>query len=208
MGGIPRLLFLAVLVPTFACASLEGVWQEPAAPPGDDAVHAPPGDPAAETTPTATDAAPPPTGDPGAPLQPPGTEEALWESLLNRARAQPRECGGQTFAAAPPLGWDPRLGAVAREHSRDMAEHGALNHNSSDGRTPWDRIAAAGYPFATVAENVAAGQPDAQAAVESWLRSPGHCANIMNPEHRDFGAAGERGSDGTTYWTLKLGSSF
>ncbi|TVP44740.1 MAG: CAP domain-containing protein [Gemmatimonadales bacterium] len=198
MDRIPRIALLVLLAATHGCAPMERGSAAPAGSTGDD----PPGPhPAAETT-------PPPTGEPASPSQVPGGDEARWESLLNGVRAQPRDCGGDPYAAAPPLRWDPRLGTAARGHSRDMATTRTLNHAGSDGRTPWDRIAAAGYEFSAVAENVAGGQPDARAAVESWIRSPGHCVNLMNPAFRDFGAAGERGSNGTMYWTLKLGASF
>jgi len=40
-----------------------------------------------------------------------------------------------------------------------------------------------------VAENIASGQKDADDVVRTWLESPGHCANLMNPDMRDMGVA-------------------
>jgi uncharacterized protein YkwD len=53
-----------------------------------------------------------------------------------------------------------------------------------------------------VAENVAAGDRSAEAVVQTWLASPGHCANLMNAEVRDMGIAYafEAGSPKGTYW--------
>jgi len=193
MDRFSRLVLLVVMVAVSACAAVETAEPGPAGPTGD-----------AEATPG-------PTGEPQLPPPPPETSggaEDLWESLLNGVRTQARVCGAERFSAAPPLRWEPRLGAAAREHSRDMAAAGRLSHLSRDGRTAWDRVAATGYEFSNMAENVAGGQPDPQAAVASWVQSPGHCANIMNPDLRDFGAGGEPSATGTIYWTLKLGASF
>lgn len=201
MDRFSRLVLLVIMAAVSACAAMETAESGSAGPTGD----------APSTPQAAADPTPGPTGEPQHPPSPPetsGGEEDLWESLLNGVRAQARVCGAERFSAAPPLRWEPRLGAAAREHSRDMAAAGRLSHSSRDGRTPWDRIAATGYEFSNVAENVAGGQPDPQAAVASWVQSPGHCANIMNPDLRDFGAGGEPGATGTIYWTLKLGASF
>ena len=39
------------------------------------------------------------------------------------------------------------------------------------------------------AENIAYGQTSAQEVFNAWMNSPGHRANIMNPDYRTFGAA-------------------
>lgn len=46
--------------------------------------------------------------------------------LLNAARAQPRQCGAQAFAASAPLAWNAQLGAAAEGHSRAMANQNFL----------------------------------------------------------------------------------
>ena len=47
--------------------------------------------------------------------------------------------------AAPRCGWTRACASAARAHSVDMHEKHYFDHNSPDGRTPWDRIKAAGY---------------------------------------------------------------
>ena len=54
---------------------------------------------------------------------------------------------------------------------------------------PAQRVARAGYSWSVVGENIAAGQRDADTVVKSWLESPGHCANLMNPEYSEVGVA-------------------
>jgi len=44
--------------------------------------------------------------------------------------------------------------------------------------------------------------------VDGWLASPGHCANLMNPQFRDFGGAYavDPQSDANIYWTGLFGA--
>ncbi|MEU8247960.1 CAP domain-containing protein [Nonomuraea sp. NPDC048916] len=92
--------------------------------------------------------------------------------LTNEARA----AGG-----CRPLVHDPKLHAAAERHSADMAARGFFDHTSPDGRSPGDRVRAAGFaPISTWGENIAKGRRTAAQAVDGWLNSPGHRANIMN----------------------------
>ncbi|KQN49586.1 hypothetical protein ASE98_25035 [Pseudomonas sp. Leaf48] len=127
---------------------------------------------------------------------------------LNTARAQPRQCGAQSFAAATPLTWNATLASAAETHSRSMANNNYFDHKDRDGRTPGDRAELAGYDFQQIAENIAAGQDSARKVVEGWLTSPGHCANLMNPQMRDLGAAyaTDPKSDAGIYWTAMFGA--
>ncbi|MHB2248465.1 CAP domain-containing protein [Pseudomonas fitomaticsae] len=126
---------------------------------------------------------------------------------LNAARAQPRQCGGQAFAATAPLAWNAVLGGVSQEHSREMANNNYFDHKDRDGRTPGDRAELAGYSGQQVGENIAAGQDTVQKVVAGWLASPGHCANLMNPQYRELGAAYavDPKSSAGIYWTAMFG---
>lgn len=126
---------------------------------------------------------------------------------LNAARAQPRQCGGQAFAATTPLAWNAVLGGVAQEHSREMANNNYFDHKDRDGRTPGDRAELAGYSGQQVGENIAAGQDTVQKVVAGWLASPGHCANLMSPQYRELGAAYavDPKSSAGIYWTAMFG---
>jgi len=59
----------------------------------------------------------------------------------------------------------------------------------SDESRPAGRVTQAGYSWASVAENVAAGQTTAEEVVNTWLASPGHCANLMDPRYSESGVA-------------------
>ena len=127
---------------------------------------------------------------------------------VNAARAKPRLCGRQRFAAARPLTWSASLGAAAQGHSRAMAAGNYFAHQDPDGDMPADRAWAAGYGGRQIGENIAAGQGSPNQAMAGWLASPGHCANLMNPMFTQVGAAyaANARSDKGIYWTMLLGA--
>ncbi len=82
---------------------------------------------------------------------------------------------------------DPRLAAAARRHAADMAERDFFDHRTPDGAGLAARIVQAGYGYAHVAENIAAGHERAQEVVASWMLSDGHRRNLLNAEVVDAG---------------------
>lgn len=140
----------------------------------------------------------------------PPWQEAAQEVLAatNAARARPRSCGKVRFAAARPLSWNGALGQAALAHSGDMASHRAFAHAGSDGSNVGERARNAGYGWRSVGENISFGQRSADEAVEGWLASPGHCANLMNPAFTEMGAAYAIRSAPrpAAYWTQVFGS--
>jgi len=127
---------------------------------------------------------------------------------VNAARAKPRLCGRQRFAAARPLSWNASLGAAAQGHSKAMAYGNYFAHQDPDGDMPADRARAAGYRGRQIGENIAAGQGSPSKAMAGWLASPGHCANLMNPMFTQVGAAyaTDARSDEGVYWTMVFGT--
>ncbi|MDO8212996.1 CAP domain-containing protein [Conexibacter sp. CPCC 206217] len=127
--------------------------------------------------------------------------------LLNRERSQ---------RGMKPLQLDPKLGRAARAHSQDMVKRQYFEHESQDGRTPFQRMLATRYvpkgASWTLGENIGWGTLDlAQpgALVKAWMDSPGHRANILNPRFREIGIGivpgvplhDEEGQPGATYTT-------
>jgi uncharacterized protein YkwD len=82
-----------------------------------------------------------------------------------------------------PLVVDSGLVATAHEHTAWMTNSQALVHTTR-----------------SVSENIAMGQQSAAEVVQAWMDSPGHRANILNPEHRRIGVAAYSTPDGTVYW--------
>jgi len=129
--------------------------------------------------------------------------------LVNQARATPRNCGNQAFNAARPVRWNSTLAEASRLHAEDMARHNYVGHRGRDGSDPGQRVQRAGYRYRATGENIAAGrQMNPEDAVAGWIRSPGHCANLMNPAYAEMGAAFavNARSELGVYWTQAFGT--
>jgi len=129
-------------------------------------------------------------------------------ALVNEARAQPRRCGNREFASAKPVRWSAALERAAVAHARDMAGRSVISHTGTDGSGPGQRVSRTGYGWIGVAENVAAGQRDADAVVKSWLNSSGHCANLMDGGFTEtgFAFAADPKSELGIYWAQVFAS--
>lgn len=137
------------------------------------------------------DEAGPPDGAP-----PAGELEAAAVTLTNKERAR---------NGCAPLRVDSRLTRSARAHSADMASSNYFGHTSSDGLSPWDRMAGAGYSN-SAAENIARGYQSAEEAVRGWMANSGHRRNILNCQIKTVGVGVAYGS-GDTWWTQDFGYS-
>jgi len=132
-----------------------------------------------------------------APSKAPDTQssaEGQVLSLVNQERAQ---------AGCSPVTADKELGGLAQQFSDDMARRGFFDHTDPDGDTPWDRARDAGIDDLG-GENIARGQATAQAVMDSWMKSPGHRANILNCEYKTLGVGAHFGPGGP-WWTQDFG---
>ena len=104
-----------------------------------------------------------------------------------------------------PMQLDTSLNAAAQGHSATQAAAGDIFHIAPDGSNPGDRIARTGYLFSTWGENVAAGYRDPNTVMAAWMRSPGHCRNILNPAFTELGVGYEQRNNDPSrfydYWT-------
>jgi uncharacterized protein YkwD len=98
-------------------------------------------------------------------------------NLINNARAQ---------AGLPSLSVNAALTAAAQGHSVDMACHGFLGHNGSDGSLPSERVAAAGY-FASLSSEIIYGSGYPQTAFDWWMSDQIHRDEILNPNVTEMG---------------------
>src|SRR5262249_3748169 len=57
------------------------------------------------------------------------------------------------------------LTSASRRHSNDIGPHGLCQHNGTDGSSPWDRIAQAGYTGSAMGEVVGCGYTTPQGVV-------------------------------------------
>ncbi|HHH19259.1 MAG TPA: PKD domain-containing protein [Campylobacterales bacterium] len=143
---------------------------------------------------------------------------------INQARSVQQNCGSEgLFAATSAVAWSDQLYNAAYEHSHDMAQTNTFDHTGSGTQYDWtgvdlghassmrDRIDAYGFSWWTIAENIGAGTnvDTPEEIVSNWLGSPGHCANLMNPNFTHIGLAHVYNSAATYkhYWTLDLAQS-
>ena len=127
-------------------------------------------------------------------------------ALVNDLRSRGANCGGSTMAPVPPLSMNAALRSAARHHSQDMADNDYFDHTSLDGRSPWDRMAQAGYDGMPVGENIAAGSATAEATFQQWQNSPGHCMNMMSQNANEIGIGVAFGGSWGAYWTQTFGA--
>ena len=127
---------------------------------------------------------------------------------INQVRARGADCGsGGRFGPVPPVTWSDALARAAARHARDMVARNTLSHTGGEGATLADRVDAEGYAWASVGENVAGGYPGIDAVVAGWVKSPGHCKNLMTARFTEVGLACVRGTDASAfshYWTLNF----
>lgn len=133
----------------------------------------------------------------------------LRDSVLkqvNDARAKARSCGAIRMTAARPLAWSVSLAEAAELHSVDMAARRYFDHVSPDGKRVSQRVAAQGYPWRAVGENLAGGDTTVAGVISGWLASPGHCKNLMSPAYAEVAVSCVRqpGSQWGNYWTMVL----
>jgi uncharacterized protein YkwD len=94
-----------------------------------------------------------------------------------------------------PLRLSAALTSSAREHSRQMAADGYFAHQSADGTAFWKRIQryykSSPWHYWSVGENLLFSSPDvdAKGAVQLWLNSPEHRANLLTARWREIGVS-------------------
>ncbi len=101
--------------------------------------------------------------------------------LLNRER---------TERGLPRLRRSRLLIRSAQHWTNTMVHQRAFSHGSDFSA----RITAVGFTWSRAGENIADGYHTASSAVTAWMRSLGHCQNILTPVFREVGAGFDRGS--------------
>jgi uncharacterized protein YkwD len=103
-----------------------------------------------------------------------------------------------------PLVWDGDLCRVARRHSENMGRLNFFDHQGPDGSNLLNRIGASGIDWKSLGENIAynQGQDDpAGIAINQWMQSPKHRANILRRDFTHSAIGITRTSDGRVYLT-------
>jgi len=104
-----------------------------------------------------------------------------------------------------PLVWDADVCRMARTHSQSMSRFGYFSHVTPDGMHLRERARAAGIlRFEVLGENIAYSQgfgDPGKFAIEQWMQSEKHRANILSPEFRAMAIGSFVAADGSIYLT-------
>jgi len=145
-----------------------------------------------------------------APPKAQGTTDQAADLLFDEARTvylgnlQRRQNG------VPPLRWNRQLTDAARWFSWDSTENrpsGFCDHQDTLGGWPGDRTLRFGYLGGAGAENAFCGYVTPDNAIQGWMNSAGHRANLLDPNSREIGLGYyRRSSDGRGYVTQDFGA--
>jgi len=122
-------------------------------------------------------------------------------------------------AGLNPVAIHPKLERASQEHCEDQGlVTKQMTHENSKGKSFTDRVKEAGYEYKNylIRENVSAWSGHEQTeevAVDRWMHSPGHKANIllegathMGGGRIDTSGTGQNGKDWALYWTMIIGA--
>ncbi|CAN7245549.1 CAP domain-containing protein [Peribacillus frigoritolerans] len=116
-------------------------------------------------------------------------------SLVNEERAK---------SGLPSLKMDTAISKVAILKSEDMRDSNYFNHTSPSYGSPFEMMKSFGISYRYAGENIAAGQPSADAVMKSWMNSPGHKENILNKNYTHIGIGHVTGGKYAHYWTQQF----
>ncbi|MGF2618153.1 hypothetical protein FZC84_20920 [Rossellomorea vietnamensis] len=101
---------------------------------------------------------------------------------------------------APPLKLSSEVQPVAMLKAEDMAVNGYFAHQSPTYGSPFDMMKAFGVSYTRAGENLFAGNSAPSVAVSSWMNSPGHRQNMLNPAFTHLGVGYAEGGPYRDYW--------
>lgn len=131
-------------------------------------------------------------------------EQRMLE-LVNQVRAENN---------LPPLKRNADLDRSARAHARDVHDDRYFYHDTYDriqGRLAyicsWSERIGLYYPGTAEGENVAGGFDTPEEAMQAWMGSSGHRANLLNPAFREIGIGFYSGPNAhRSYWVQDFGT--
>lgn len=110
---------------------------------------------------------------------------AFAERVIDLTNEQRRRYGLTELEEASALTW------AAQAHASDQIRRGYFDHTTPEGVTVATRVRRAGYDGRGGWENLYSGwggrTGTPEAAVRSWMNSPGHRANILDPRVEEIG---------------------
>jgi uncharacterized protein YkwD len=165
-----------------------------------------------QVPPTATPVPPTATQPPPQPTQPPPTATPTQPPPPQSVSLHPMEAAmfeshnvQRANNGVAPLALDAELVQIARQRSQTMADTNCFSHTAC-GPTAFDLLGQIGYFYQIAGENIARNNyPDSQTvqvAMNGFMNSPGHRANILEERYTKVGIGVAFGADGMKYFTV------
>ncbi|WP_428927329.1 CAP domain-containing protein [Marinibacterium sp. SX1] len=111
----------------------------------------------------------------------------------------------RSASGAGPVQLNAQLNAAAATHSRDMSVQNRPWHFGSDGSSPIDRTARAGYTGRFLGENISETYETEIETLGAWMDQPGTRDVILDPTAVNMGFAWYQEKSGKIWWTMILG---
>ena len=108
-------------------------------------------------------------------------------------------------SGAPEVTLNANLNAAAATHAQDMKNQNRPWHFGSDGSSPIDRVARAGYFGTMLGENISETYETELETLSAWMEQPDTRQIILDPRATDLGFAWHQEKTNKIWWTLILG---
>ena len=105
-----------------------------------------------------------------------------------------------------PVALSSELNAAANTHALDMSRQNRPWHFGSDGSSPLDRVARAGYPGEFVGENLSETFEDDLLTMQAWMKDPLTRGTVLDPNARFVGIGWFQEQNGKIWWVQLMGS--
>ena len=129
-----------------------------------------------------------------------GNPEKLQFRMLDSVNALRQASGLQ------PVQLNAQLNAAAATHSKDMSRQNRPWHFGSDGSSPIDRAARAGYSGRFLGEAISETYETETETLGAWMQAPGPRSVIMDPKATQMGFSWYQEKGGKLWWTLEMGT--
>ncbi len=108
-----------------------------------------------------------------------------------------------------PYALSAQLSSAAQAHANDIARTGRYSHIGSDGSSVFDRVARVGYGAYSWGRRLGenwAWYHDAATAMQMWMGSAPHRANILHTVYREFGIGIAPAANGGFIYVIDFGA--
>ncbi|MEO0342459.1 MAG: CAP domain-containing protein [Pseudomonadota bacterium] len=106
-----------------------------------------------------------------------------------------------------PLEWSEELQAAAQSHAVNIREQKRAWHFGSDGSSPIERAARAGFQGQLLGENVSETFENDMVTLDAWLRDPNSRSIILDPNARFIALAWDQEQNAKIWWVQLIGTA-